>query len=490
VTDLLADPNLDGLLAQQWEDYFLRALLAQLSPSERGALTRLSIFRTRLGDEEFGYAGVEAGAVRRWLDLSLLQREVGQIANLPYYSVHPVVREYLLGRGTEDERRKLHLWAAAYHGRPFVEIARRYAAQSGESWTDEQIKVLARDRDGVVGQMVARTDDLAQAHAAMDHALEWQHHLFEAGAYEAADDIVEAVIPVLHRWGERDRAKALLRGSIETLEGFNKAVAQGNLASLLQGEGKLDEALAIHEELYPTFEALGARQQMAAALTQIASVYQDQGRYDQAIEYEERSLGLGRERGDEAGQAISLHQLSMLYEIKGDYPTALARSQEAEKLARKLKNDHFVAAVLHQQGLILIVLARAAQTDEERMTHRRAAVERFQHSLAIERRIGNEAGAADSLSELGKLLQDAGQMREAIAAFTEFTETHRRLGNPVKVGIGLELLGSVHERQGQYTAALEKYQQALELLQQYGSPQQQAIEEQHIARVQAKLRGG
>ena len=32
------------------------------------------------------------------------------------------------------------------------------------------------------------------------------------------------------RWGERDRAKALLRGSIETLEGFNKTVAQGNLA--------------------------------------------------------------------------------------------------------------------------------------------------------------------------------------------------------------------------------------------------------------------
>jgi ATP/maltotriose-dependent transcriptional regulator MalT len=57
------------------------------------------------------------------------------------------------------------------------------------------------------------------------------------------------------------------------------------------------------------------------------------------------------------------------------------------------------------------------------------------------------------------------------------------------MGIGLELLGSVHERQGQYAAALEKYQQALELLRQYGSPQQQAVVENDIARVQAKLRG-
>ena len=52
---------------------------------------------------------------------------------------------------------------------------------------------------------------------------------------------------ILARWGERDRAKALLRGSIDTLEGGNKAVAQGNLATLLKDEGKLAEALATYE---------------------------------------------------------------------------------------------------------------------------------------------------------------------------------------------------------------------------------------------------
>ena len=65
---------------------------------------------------------------------------------------------------------------------------------------------------------------------------------------------------------ERDRAKALLRESIATLEGLNKAVAQGNLATLLTDEGKLAEALATHEAVYRTFEEVGARQQMAAVL--------------------------------------------------------------------------------------------------------------------------------------------------------------------------------------------------------------------------------
>jgi tetratricopeptide (TPR) repeat protein len=485
VTDLLDDPGLDGLLAQEWEDYFLRALLAQLSPTEQEALTRLSIFRTRLGDEEFGYAGVDAGAVHRWLNLSLLQRERIEVEEL--CSVHSVVREYLLGRVPEDKRRKLHLWAAAFHGQPFLEMARRFAAQSGQSATDEQIEALARNR--VVEANVARTDDLAQARGAMDRALEWQHHLFQAGAYEAAGEIVTAVHDILARWGERDRAKALLRGSIETLKGGNKTGARMNLATLLTDEGKLDEALVTYQEVYRVFEALGAKQAMATVLTEMGTVYQRQGEYEKAIEYQVRGLELDKERGDEEGQAISLHQLSILYMLKGDYTTALAHSQEAEKLARKLKNDSFVTTMLHQQGLILTDLASAAQTDEEHTTHLRAAFERFQQSLDIAQRIGDEDGIASTLNELGKLLMNAGQTREAIMALTEALDIFSRLGNPVKAGISLELLGLVHERQGQYAAALEKYQQALELFKQYASPQYVTGTEQNIALVQAKLRG-
>jgi hypothetical protein len=79
-------------------------------------------------------------------------------------------------------RRELHTWAAAYRGRPFVEIARqpmdearRQAGQGGlknvlgfltgrkaespPAPTDEEIESLARGARGVVGQMV---DDAVQ----------------------------------------------------------------------------------------------------------------------------------------------------------------------------------------------------------------------------------------------------------------------------------------------------------------------------------------
>jgi tetratricopeptide (TPR) repeat protein len=324
-----------------------------------------------------------------------------------------------------------------------------------------------------------------QARAAMDRALRWHAHLFAAEAYDPADDIVNAVVPTLHRWGERDRAKALLRGSIATREGFAKAVARVNLATLLMDEGHLDEALATYEDVYATFEAREAKPQMAVALNAQSQVLQSMGRIEQAIAKQNASLEITREIGDEENQAISLHQLSMLHRMQGDLETALARSREAETLDRKRGDQAGLATDLHEQGIISVLMARAAEDDAEAARHRETAAERFQKAYEIARDIGDE-GAASSLGELGKLLMDAGQYAEAVDAFNEVLEITTRLGDPVKTGITIEHLGIIHERQGQYRAALEKYRQALGLLERYGSPQQVAIVQQDIARAEQK----
>ncbi len=513
IDSLLDDSQLDGLLTRQWEDYFLRDLLAQLPPQERQRLSRLAIFQAELSDAALAYAEIDVPMVGRWLDLSLLQREAGgaapqippQLAAMldmlppaerakltgapPRHSVHPVVAEYLLGQASAAERRELHRWAAAFYGEYFVQIARDHAARTNQNWTDEHIEWFARDRRGVVGQLVAQTNDMGQAQGGMARALDWQRHLFAAGEVDAAGEIVTATWDILARWGERDRAKGLLRRSIASLagdeHGFAKAAAQGNLATLLQQEGKLDEALATYQDVYETFAALDAKQQMAVALTQMATIYRMQGEIDKSIEHEERSMVLEKERGNKEGQAITLHQLSILYHMKEEYETALARSQAAEVLARKVENQAFVAATLHQQGLIYNRMARAADGDQAG-EYGETAVSRFQSSIDIERRIGNESGAADTLGELGKLLRDAGQMDEAIAAFNEALAIARKLNEPVKVAIRLEFLGSVHERQGQYAAALSKFREALALFQQY-APHDVAITQSNIARVQAKM---
>ena len=511
LVDLLDNAALDGLLRPQWEDYFLKALLAQLPQAERETLERLSIFETALDEEEFTYAGVKPEALQHWQALSLVQRQqaapdvpaylLPQLPSLPEaerrklqppatYALHPLVRDYLLGGLPAGERARLHAWAAAFYGKPFIEMARRYVQQTGQTATDEQIEYFTRDLNGVVGQIVRRTDDMPIAHSAMARALQWQAQLFKAGQSEAAGEIVTAVWHVLDSWGEHDRAKALLQASIRTRKGGDKAVAQGNLATLLQSEGQLVEALTIHEELYQTFAALDARPQMGTALGQQGSVLMNMGRFDEAIEKQTASLEIHRQYGDEKNQAINLHQLSILHRLQDDYSRALDRSQAAEVLNQKIKREIGVASNLHEQGLIFIQMART--TDEENTAHKyiRTAAERFAQSLNIWRRVGDQSGAANTLIALGVLWREfSEQIGDAISAFNEALDIHQRLGNPAKVGITLEHLGLVHERQGQYAAALEKFRQALRLTQQYGSRQDVAIMEQDIARVQAKLQG-
>lgn len=520
LTDLLDNAALDSLLTPEWEAYFLADLLARLSPAERERLARLAIFQDELAGEALAYAAVTEEMAARWLDLSLLQRVnltgLRDLSGFGKLLVHPVVADYLLGQTDAASRRDLHRWAATYYGRPFVEIVHQVLSQTGQNYPDEAIEEEARN--GAVRYAVSQTQDMAQARAAMARALPWQRHLFAAGEVGAAGNIVTAVWQVLARWGQRDQAKAILRRSIASLAAApdNQAVAQMNLANLLMEEGKLDEALATYQSGYETFAKLGRKQNMAVTLMQMSMVHQMEGNLAMAVARQEESLRLMEEIGEDEGQAANLHLLAMLYRKQGDYPAALARSQAAERLARKLNLEHGIAKCLHEQGLIYYLMAVDDQrlmtnneqatagdkrqtartepvegTDDQRLetnvNYLSLAAQQFQESLTISRRIADEVGVANTVGELGRLLRDAGQWREAVTALREALEIFRRQGNPAKAAIAIEALGVIHEDQGEYPAALAKYQEALALKQKYMAPQNVALTENNIARVRAKM---
>ena len=198
LTDLLEDKRLDGLLTTQWEEYFLARLLARLSDAEQAALTRLSIFQTRLGVDELAYAEVDeqmtsplagfvpatagtGGSAAAAAPVSqpaahAARGRAGQAKGTnPSGGQHtPSTRWWPTICWRKRQRRsgqELHRWAAVFYGQPFVQTARDHIARSGQSATDEQIEEVARnDRNGVVGQMVARTDDMDQAGAGGDGA--------------------------------------------------------------------------------------------------------------------------------------------------------------------------------------------------------------------------------------------------------------------------------------------------------------------------------
>ena len=114
-------------------------------------------------------------------------------------------------------------------------------------------------------------------------------------------------------------------------------------------------------------------------------------------------------------------------------------------------------------------------------------------------RLGDEAGTADSLVELGKLLEGSGQYEAAEQCFDKALDINHRQNNPVKMGIAFNSRGVLYEQQGDevavtlqkayYHKALEKLEQALILFKQY-TYHDVAITERNIARVKEKLGEG
>ena len=193
----------------------------------------------------------------------------------------------------------------------------------------------------------------------MERALKWQERLFLAGEYEMADDLVNATWAILARWGQKERSRALLERSIDTVYGLRKGVAQANLAALLTQEGQLRAALEIYEQVIPLFTVLGARKQQAAALFEMGNIYQDLGRVKKAFALQRSSLDIRRVIGDEEGQAMCLNQLAILYCRQKDYPQALEYNQAAEAIFRRLSSqdasafDLQVASTLQTRAIIL-----------------------------------------------------------------------------------------------------------------------------------------
>lgn len=463
VSEVLEDESLRDKVIEDIGAYFMDGLWQDLNEDEQEALGILAVFRSPLTAQDIQSLVPEKEALNKLTGYSLLQLE-GEGRG---FVVHPVVSEYALAKIGKEECSKLHKKAADFYIYKHDDLLKKVP----EEMEAEPLEVLC-----AVMERLAQRGMREQAETMASSLLEIHHHLFKAGEYEQAGAIVTAIWQFLNMQGLRELAKDLLKKSIDSLESGNKYVAMGNLASLLNDEGKWQEALKIYQECFEFFKSIDAKSQTADVISQQAQVYQDRGNYEQALKLENQALPLYEEVTDKEGIVLTNYRIAQLLRRMEKYYEALKKGEVGLKMARDLGNLEREANFLHHLGLTLNKLNRP-----------REAFKRFTESLAILEQIGNKAGQADSLGEIGGLLLRAGQFKEAIDCFQRSLNIDRELGDPSKVAIDLEAIGLVFEKQGHYQEALIKHQEALQLSQQYGSPQQIAHIERDIARVKKQI---
>jgi len=269
---------------------------------------------------------------------------------------------------------------------------------------------------------------IARARGAAEQALggQWSYAAFEAqrtrieqqlasGQLQAAFDGARALL---------ERAGAAGDGAYPVAD-YDLAMAYNLLAEVLKTAGDADQALGLVDEAQDRFEAVarakpgrGAERMASVCLSKRGDCLLDLGRLDEAAAYQEairRAEGLG----DARGVAVRKGKLGTVRLKQGRLDEALAAHAEARAHFEALREPGSVAGYWHQTGMT-----------QQQAGRGEAAEDAYRQSLAIEVRLGDRAGQARTLGQLGNLYNGVlDRPEEAVAFHRQAAERYQEIGD-------------------------------------------------------------
>jgi len=176
------------------------------------------------------------------------------------------------------------------------------------------------------------------------------------------------------------------------------------------------------------------------------------GYWDEAIKWGERAAEAARRALDGKALARFVHNTAVIYQKRGRYQEARDLYNQSLEIDKQLGNQAGIAMSLRQLGRI----ARDQGDYQE-------ARDLYNQSLEIMKQLGNQAGIAKSLHQLGRIAQLQGHYQKAEDLCNQSLEIKGNLGDQAGIGISLHQLGRIAQLQGRYQDAKELYNQSLEI---------------------------
>jgi predicted ATPase/transcriptional regulator with XRE-family HTH domain len=142
----------------------------------------------------------------------------------------------------------------------------------------------------------------------------------------------------------------------------------------------------------------------------------------------------------------------VLLSAHGNFDEALTSCVEAIALQRRVGDDAGLAASLTSLGVALQFLGEYDRAEEAHA-----------EGLAIRRQIGDEAGVATSLSNLSSIAYSKNEIARAAELGNESVDIYRRLGHESGLAHALMKLGLVAASEGEYPRAEELFNECLRM---------------------------
>ncbi|MEM1345733.1 MAG: tetratricopeptide repeat protein, partial [Pseudomonadota bacterium] len=249
--------------------------------------------------------------------------------------------------------------------------------------------------------------------------------------------------------GEADLQDRLLARALalEGLEDGDRAQLLSLQAERFTLQGKLEEALKIHEEEeLPVFERLGDVRSLIVTKGHIATILERRGQKDDALKIrQEEELPFYERVGDARSLAITKGKIAGILQARGQLDEALRICQEE------------VLPALESLGEVreLAVATRHIADIEEQLGQPEAAIEKLRRAIALVAPLGAARDKAVFLGRIGDILQASGQLNEALRIRQEEQlPVYERIGDVRARAITMGKIAGILEARGQLDEAL------------------------------------
>jgi tetratricopeptide (TPR) repeat protein len=246
---------------------------------------------------------------------------------------------------------------------------------------------------------------------------------------------------------------------------YDLALACFLLARVLLTAGGSEQALPLLDEARQRFEAVAQEQPGAGAEWMASACFAEQGkclwylgRLDEAAAANEEYIRRAEQLGNNRNVAVGKEQLGAILLNQRRYPEALVAYAEARERFTQLDEPGSVAVIWHQTGM---VYQEAGQPE--------AAEDAYRNSLAIKVRLGDVAGQARTLGQLGNLYGYLlGRPEEAVAFYRQAVDKYVEIRDVANEGRTRNNLGGTLRKLRRLDEARQEIRRAIECNAQFG----------------------
>jgi tetratricopeptide (TPR) repeat protein len=202
----------------------------------------------------------------------------------------------------------------------------------------------------------------------------------------------------------------------------------------------------------------GAERMAFVCFAERGDCLRDLGRFDESAAAYEESIRRAEKIGDDGTVAVAKGQLGTVRMLQHRYKEALDAYKEARECFTRLTEPSSIAALWHLSGVLY-----------QRLKHPEAAEDAYRKSLEIAVRLGDVAGQAKTLLQLGNLYCDVfGRLEEAAEFYRLARDKYIEIPNLAYEGVARNNVAETLRKLGCFDEARQEILRAIESDAQFG----------------------